>query len=63
MIGTTDSNLWMSHEEKHFLVAYTEVLGMSDWKAWAEPSGEVISISHIFEVTVEGNVWQEQGRK
>lgn len=46
----------MSHEEKHFLVAYTEVLGMSDWKAWAEPSGEVISISHIFEVTVEGNV-------
>lgn len=64
MIGTTDSNLWMRHEEKkRFLMAYTEVLGMSGWKRWAEPSGEVISIFHIFEVMVEGNVWQEQGRK
>lgn len=28
MMGTTDSNLWIRHEEKCFLVAYTEVLGM-----------------------------------
>ena len=28
MMGTTDSDLWMRHEEKCFLVTYTEVLGM-----------------------------------
>lgn len=46
----------MKHEEKCFLVAYTEVLGMSVWKGWVEPLGEVISVFHIYEVMVEGNV-------